>query len=327
MAAISIIVPVYNAEAYIKDTIISVQKQTYTNWELILVIDGSPDNSAKICKELALNDSRIKVYEQKNSGVNRARFNGLKQSTSDFVTFLDSDDLLPIYSIETMLYEINKGYDIVKGIVSINKELFSNNCEKDIHRIDLTKQEFLKKIFLGDLDPYICGSCFRKSLFDENIFLLCENNVISIGEDWIINLYIGKKIQKACIINKNTYIYRENPNGVMNTSIMSQSYSLKINNIINSIIDYNTIEWNYLKELRSAMQVKCLFIWERGYSHKEYNEVKKFIHKYGINELRSRCDNRHLYFIDYEPIFYIYSRIYSIIKKLLKDRKYRKIID
>ena len=89
---ISIIIPVYNVEAYIAECIESVLNQSYRNLELILVDDGSQDNSAKICREYSLNDSRIKFLQKENGGASDARNLGLENAKGEYVTFLDSDD-------------------------------------------------------------------------------------------------------------------------------------------------------------------------------------------------------------------------------------------
>lgn len=89
---ISIIVPVYNSEKYINKCIDSILNQTYTNWELLLINDGSTDKSLKICQEYSLNDTRIKVYDKINGGVSSARNLGIENAQGEWITFIDSDD-------------------------------------------------------------------------------------------------------------------------------------------------------------------------------------------------------------------------------------------
>lgn len=91
---ISVVIPVYNTEKYLKRCIDSVVAQSFTDWELILVDDGSYDNSGKICDDYAARDKRIMVKHQKNGGVSKARNIGLGSATGEYVTFLDSDDWL-----------------------------------------------------------------------------------------------------------------------------------------------------------------------------------------------------------------------------------------
>ena len=105
---ISIIIPVYNSENYLKKCIDSVLSQTYKDIEVIIVNDGSKDNSDKICKNYADQDSRIKYYSQKNSGVSVTRNNGIKYSSGAYIAFLDSDDYIESNFCEIMLRELEK---------------------------------------------------------------------------------------------------------------------------------------------------------------------------------------------------------------------------
>ncbi len=111
---ISVIVPVYNVEKYLGECIDSVRAQTMTDWELILVNDGSPDNSDKICRDYASRDSRIKYIVQENAGVSAARNNGMKHATGDYLFFLDSDDAIcPIFLEHAYNNAIGENADIV----------------------------------------------------------------------------------------------------------------------------------------------------------------------------------------------------------------------
>lgn len=107
MNLISVIVPVYNSEKTIKDTIKSIEYQTYENLEIIIVNDGSTDNSENICKKLAEEDKRIKYYNIPNGGPSVARNYGLKQMTGKYVAFCDSDDIMNPYMLEELADVIN----------------------------------------------------------------------------------------------------------------------------------------------------------------------------------------------------------------------------
>ena len=105
---ISIIVPVYNVEQYIQQCLNSLVNQTYNNLEIILVNDGSIDNSGKICDEYAQKDRRIKVIHQKNSGVSSARNNGLNMVTGDYIMFIDPDDWIEVNACERLIKILKK---------------------------------------------------------------------------------------------------------------------------------------------------------------------------------------------------------------------------
>ena len=100
---ISVIVPVFNTEKYISECIDSILAQTFTDWELILVDDGSKDNSGKICDEYATKDSRVRVLHQPNGGVTSARSNGVKNAKGEWITFVDADDTLPVDALKMMI--------------------------------------------------------------------------------------------------------------------------------------------------------------------------------------------------------------------------------
>ena len=104
---ISIIVPIYNVEDYLKRCIDSILGQTYKNLEVILVDDGSPDKCGKICEEYKLIDSRIKVIHKKNGGLSSARNNGLDIATGDFIGFVDSDDYIERNMYESLIEALN----------------------------------------------------------------------------------------------------------------------------------------------------------------------------------------------------------------------------
>ena len=107
MATVSIVVPVYKVEKYLKRCVDSILAQTFTDYELILVDDGSPDNCPEICDELAEKHSQIYVIHQKNGGLSAARNSGiewaLKNSESEWITFIDSDDWIHPQYLESML--------------------------------------------------------------------------------------------------------------------------------------------------------------------------------------------------------------------------------
>lgn len=98
MDKVSVIVPIYNAEKYISECIESITCQTYKNLEIILINDGSLDNSIKICKQYAKNDDRIKLIDVENHGVSYARNKGIEEATGEYIIFIDSDDIIKAVS-------------------------------------------------------------------------------------------------------------------------------------------------------------------------------------------------------------------------------------
>lgn len=114
---ISIIVPVYNVEDYLKECLNSIINQIYKNLEILLIDDGSSDKSGEICDEFAKNDSRIKVFHKQNGGQSSARNLGLDKSKGDFISFVDSDDVLGENFIQK-LYDMASKFQTKMSMIS-----------------------------------------------------------------------------------------------------------------------------------------------------------------------------------------------------------------
>lgn len=128
---ISIIVPVYNAEKYLKQCLDSIKEQTFTNWEAILVDDGSTDNSGKICEEYSETDNRFTVIHQHNQGASTARNIGIERANGDWITFIDADDYVDANYLEC-LYKHNDYAEktlIIQGLKQISNNRIANNIE------------------------------------------------------------------------------------------------------------------------------------------------------------------------------------------------------
>lgn len=123
---VSVIIPVYNAEQFLKRCLNSVVRQTYSNIEILLVNDGSSDNSGAICDEYAINDQRVIVIHKENAGPSKAREDGINQSKGGYLIFVDADDYIDSNMIEKMISVVDQGFDIVQcGFrkVNVNEKL------------------------------------------------------------------------------------------------------------------------------------------------------------------------------------------------------------
>lgn len=137
---ISIIVPIYNAEKYVLKCVESIMKQTYANFELLLVDDGSCDKSLEICKLLEKRDSRINLIQQNNSGVSSARNAGINAANGEYVMFIDADDYIDETFLESALYIAEK-YEIDFYISGIKMEIWNNNTILKSYDYTITKSE------------------------------------------------------------------------------------------------------------------------------------------------------------------------------------------
>lgn len=174
---VSIIIPIYNCEEYISRSIESIVNQSYSTWELILIDDGSKDNSYNICKEYAEVDKRIKVFKQENQGAGPARNKGLDYSTGEYIMFVDSDDFFEENAIKTLICEQEKidadlvigNYNFLK--VKSNSKIFKYGA-KDIKEeiiIDESKvKEKYIELFKLRLITAPWGKLFKAKIIKEN---------------------------------------------------------------------------------------------------------------------------------------------------------------
>ncbi len=193
MNLVSIIIPVYNAEKYISETIASVLFQTYSNWELIIVDDGSTDDSLEIIKKIHVTDSRIKLISKNNSGVSDTRNVGILGSGGEFIAFLDADDVWMDNNLEEKVnYLISSNIDVVYSSCEIIDE---NSKSKNIF-LSGSHHPILEDILLlkGNYITAPSGVVFKKNVFD-SIGLFDENLSNNADQDiWIRTLAENYKI-------------------------------------------------------------------------------------------------------------------------------------
>lgn len=210
---ISIIVPIYNVELYLDECIESIINQTYSNLEIILIDDGSVDNSGKICDKYAKKDKRIRVIHKKNSGVSDSRNYGIKISNGQYIAFIDSDDYVENNYIE-VLYTSILDYNADISIVGYNK-VYNSKFEK-IELSDkktlLSSEEFLIKLLNVQTSYGFCHmKLYKKSILSNVLFL----TNLKVGEDALFNMEICKNI-KSVVINEDVlYNYRFHSNSVV----------------------------------------------------------------------------------------------------------------
>lgn len=196
---VSIIVPVYKKENYLAICIESILSQTYTNFELILIDDGSPDKCGEICDEYAKKERRIKVIHQENGGVNAARYNGYKHSSGNWIMFVDADDHLPQNAIQSLI-KYSSGVDLVYG----NTKIYHYTGDKISSSTISYKpgiyngKDYINKLLKHEYQYSIWGKLINRHLLSGDT--LCLDRDIVYGEDFIINLRMGLNINKYTII-------------------------------------------------------------------------------------------------------------------------------
>lgn len=201
---ISVIVPIYNAGCFLPSCIESILAQTFSNFELLLVDDGSTDTSLDICTRYAKADARITVFHKENEGVTATRKYGVEMAKGEYICFVDADDALPANSLQD-LHIVRNDADIVIGAykeISANKERLHTitSVPTEFTGIDYIRFQLENKLFHGP-----CAKLIKKTCFDETT--LDIPHTIFRGEDFLMNLRLGKNARKIRIVNTVTYYY------------------------------------------------------------------------------------------------------------------------
>ncbi len=215
---ISIIIPVYNVEKYIEKCLNTVINQTYKNIEIIIIIDGSKDNSIKIVKKIMEKDNRIVLVERENKGVMQTRIEGIQIAKGDFVMFLDSDDWLDYDACLKLLeYQIKYDADIVKcSYIHANKKL---SCLTETPKCDayITKDAYIDKIYSRFIETTMFNPMWGQLIRRELAIKVSVENGIDVAEDLNYNLNLYTKSQSMVLVNDVLYYYRVNPESVTNS--------------------------------------------------------------------------------------------------------------
>lgn len=204
MKTVSVIIPAYNAGPFIENCISSILSQSYNDFEIVVVNDGSTDNTLSLLEDMQKKDNRIKIISQKNSGVSAARNTGLQNATGKFVTFVDADDALLPNALEIMVSGIDDNTDFA---------VFSHNEVKLRETPHLETPARYKASEINDnfrsFDRVIWwpwGKIFRRSVIENNN--LQYDTSISFGEDHIFNLLFAKHMKGDFVVSdKAVYNY------------------------------------------------------------------------------------------------------------------------
>ena len=229
---ISIIMPIYNGEKYLEIAINSVLEQSFTNFELLLINDGSSDNSKNICTQYAEKDNRIIYIEQKNSGIEKAVVNGISLSKGSYICFLDSDDWVQKNMYEVLVNKIKEtNADLVQcGTLingkTINKELTS---DKEL-LLENLENNYIKPFFENSPTLYPITMARWNKIYKADILkkiALKIDTGLKIGEDLFLNLEYLKQCKSVFILkNENNHCYRENMNSVTKEYNINKQNSL-----------------------------------------------------------------------------------------------------
>lgn len=227
MPLISVIVPIYNGEEYLSRCIDSILAQRFDDFELLLINDGSKDNSLEICKRYAQEDKRIRVYDIPNGGVSAARNFGINKSSGEWIMFVDSDDWVENTLLDTGVPYFND-YDLINIATYIDETI--NGVEYKQFALSKNADQFIKHILRRKARQSIWGVFIRRSILIDNNILF--DTTYNYAEDWHMIFRIAINSSRVKIIN-DIYPYHYN---MLNVSSCSNTISIqKLSNTIRFI--------------------------------------------------------------------------------------------
>ena len=240
---ISIIVPVYNVEPYLRECVDSVLAQTVQDYELILVNDGSPDNCGAICNEYAEKDSRIRVIHKKNGGLSDARNAGLEQACGKYVFFLDSDDLISPDLLEKTIPAMEENMDMVvfklqnfypDGHTEPGNSLMASDYVMDTEG---ERMAFIQQILLPcKIGWSACTRIFRRDIIQQH-HLRFEDNRKIFAEDMYFSLCYCSHISRIRCLEECLYHYRQRSDSIMGVQIKNSNID-RINELGKAVFDH-----------------------------------------------------------------------------------------
>ena len=283
----SIIMPVYNSCKIIEKSLTSVINQTYIDWELIIIDDGSTDNTVEIIKKIIKDDKRVNVYHQKNMGPGMARNSGISKAKGEYIVFIDSDDYIPQNFLEGISLNLINNPDVI--FLSIIREDENGNIKKKINVKNFSKydkDDFLNFIITGKMPWGANSKVVKRDVIKNNVFL-----DLDVGEELIYSYNLIKNSNKIIFLDDVFYHYIDNKNGQHKKGGCDPWYDILV------------FTQNYMKNLGvdkkhskaiNCLAVKSLIISMYRYScnynffcakKKMKNNIKKYKEEFNLNEI------------------------------------------
>ena len=265
---ISIIVPIYNVESYLRMCLDSIEHQTYSNIEVLLINDGSPDSSGEICQEYVARDSRFRYFEKENGGLSDARNYGIERSNGKYLTFIDSDDWVePTYIDDMYQAALKNDSEIVVSNYTqfdVKENHYLVHVWDDYYEETYERKELINRLPLLERRDYAFttswGILFSRSLFDNIQFP--KGKLI---EDGRTNYKLFAKSSRSTYINKSLYIYRIGREGSIINTVTEKLLIDKLEYVLERLAIYTIKEWNSFDEKENTL----------GYIRKGWEEAKE----------------------------------------------------
>ena len=303
---ISIIVPVYNAEKYLSRCINSILLQSFQSFEVILIDDGSSDNSGLICDKFSVEDNRVRVLHTENYGVVHARERGVHNSCGEYIVFVDADDTLCENALSTMFFfQVEHDIDI---LVTAKHYIEEESSRLLLNKFDgyVSREVYAAGMLRGDIFIGPHGRMIKRSLFQKSDATEMPT-WISVNEDLIMNLKLGAVANKIYVNNKFiTYKYYFAPQGA-SKSKLDLNYWNDLFDIVKQIL---LNSYNYQNN-RDVINAYYSFILNRM---RTASLVPQCIKKKLLNEVKVNADFRYTLLKDY--LFIKYPKLFMAIRHL-----------
>jgi glycosyltransferase involved in cell wall biosynthesis len=314
---VSIIVPIFNTEKYLPRCIDNILIQTFTNFECILIDDGSTDNSLTICKQYSQSDSRIVLLHQENSGVSESRNRGIELARGKYVCFVDSDDIAEKNFCEKLFTAINSANTDVACCGYFENSKSYILCCKDIIFNNSNIIEIIHYLEMRQAFGVIWNKIYKKSILDT--FTLRFSKLITFGEDMLFNMQYFRHVKTAYVCSDQLYHYKHDNQLALTKGKMTFSeMNFRFETVSNTLRELdNNNKSIFYAELLAKDFIYTIALLLRLYSEKKgikervgvISNLKKF-----YNE--NRAENKFrtgVVAITYKILLYVPSRIFDII--------------
>ncbi len=322
---ISLIIPVYRHPDWVKDALLSAQSQTWQNLEILLIDDGSPDGCGALCDEFAAKDSRITVFHTENAGVSSARNLGLKHATGDYISFLDSDDVLEPDHLEQLARLIEEtGADIASLSMIMEEKLGANQRKEDASEVLLYSQEQAVQSMHReeDFNGYVMNKLYSATCLDGVFF----DTDISIHEDMLFLWDAILRSKRIVHRNIQSYHYLIHPESAMNrgfsprfeTSIdaaVKMNEKMKLHFPQSADLSAKTVLFAVLSVANKRAPAGAL----DKESYKRLRAIQKQYHSAGAFSFIKGVENRISYrlFAISKTLFLLWKKILLILRKIV----------
>lgn len=276
---ISIIVPVYNALSTLGHCIESIIAQTYSDFELLLVNDGSTDNTGAICNDYARQDTRVKVIHQQNQGASLARRNGIAQARGEYLAFVDADDFLEVNYLARLMHALNRHPEVKIAACGVAKHKKGDKYVIPSHDAEslLDSDELHLRFFAYDFWGF-WGKLYHRSVFDDVYF-----PDYTINEDYVVMAQLFHKYQKMTFVEAQLYHYILSDTGLSHQRLSARAMDEYYNKVW--VLDfYRKNDPRYVSHAEAQLTETCIkllkMIREGSKSQvfsMEYHEMRSFL--------------------------------------------------